>query len=198
MPFQCGVCYRTVARPDRLWYAAATTKMSTGCVCGRCLSLIPEEARIPTDQQRDFDVTFGPMRADADDQGTYQMSGSTLMTPRFWVPAEALENVFRPECELMADFYPIRRMERFLGEMVHAERAGIWPPWPCERRSREQILMEFGGAIRTYLALPPAPQVEDHPIISATRSPVEVPPGQARLARELWKEVVEWHDEGRR
>ena len=196
MSCQCGVCYQTVAQPDSLWYAAAATKMTTCYVCGSCLSLIPAEVRIPTDRQRDFDVTFGPMRADTDDHGTYQTSGSSLMPPRFWVPAEALESVFRPECELMADFYPIRRMERFLREMVHAERAGIWPPWPCERRSRDQILMEFGGAIRTYLNLPPAPHVEDRPIISVTRSPVEVPPGQARLAAELWTEVVKWCGKG--
>ena len=198
MACYCGVCNQTVVQPDSLWYVAAGTKLLTCFICGECLSRIPARDRISTDRQRDFDPTFGPVRANVNDNGWYQLDGSHQMAPRFWVRADALEKVFPPDCELMADFYPFMRMERFLREMVMAERDGIWPPWPWESRSREQLLMEYGSAIRKYLSLPPAPQVEDQPITSMMRSPVEVPPGQARLARQLWTEVVKWHGRGGR
>jgi hypothetical protein len=198
MSCQCGVCYETVAQPVSLWYAAAGSKPLTCYICGECLSLIPAEDRIPTDKQRDFDVTIGPMRASVNDRGWYQSDGSAQMEPRFWVSADALEKVFPPNCELMADFYPTIRMERFLREMVQAERESVWPPWPWEKRPREQLLMDLGPAIRQYLGLPKAPEVEDHPIHSLTRSPLEVPPGQARLAKELWIGVKGWYEGGGR
>lgn len=164
--------------------------MTTCWICGDCLSLIPVKDRIPTDKQRDFDATFGPMRANVNDRGWYQSCDSSMMSPRFWVSSEALEIAFPPGCKLMTDFYPFVRMERFLEDMVKAEREGLWPPWSWEKRSRDQLLMEFGSPIRKYLGLPPAPKVEDNPRISLTGDLVDVPPGQARLAQELWQSIV--------
>jgi hypothetical protein len=147
----CGVCHENVAQPNSLWYAATATKLRICYICGDCLSLIPLPARHRTDAQRDFDATFGPMRAFVNEKGWYQMHDSKQMAPRFWVAASDLESVFPARCELMEDFYPYIRMERFLDEMVRAHELGLWPPWPWEERSREQVLREYGPAIRKYL-----------------------------------------------
>ena len=194
MSCRCAVCYETIAQPNSLWYAALQASFMSCWICGECLSLIPAEDRIPTEKQRDRDVTFGPMRADVNSRGWYQNSGSSRMAPRFWVTAEALERAFPLDCELMAEYYPYIFTERFLREMVKAEREGIWPPERWDGRSREQLLMQFGSHIRKHLGLPPAPEVEDCPVFNLNGSPVHVPPGQARLAEALWQEIRVWSE----
>lgn len=194
MSCQCSVCYEKVTQPNSLWYAASEAKPMLCWVCGDCLARIPAADRTPTETQRELDITFGPVRADVNDRGNYQMSGARTMAPRFWVTADILERSFPESCELMIEFHMYTRLERRLHEMVEADREGVWPPWPWEVRSRDQILMETGHTIRKHLGLEPARKVADHPAFSITGQHMEVPPGQLELARELWAEIVSWHE----
>lgn len=192
MSVLCAVCFDTVCQPNSLWYAAVRTQNLTCWICGDCLSRIPKEERIPTNVQNDREVTFGPMRADVNCSGRYQMSGARQMEPRFWVPFETLERYYASPCELMSMFFPIVRMERCLLEMLAADRAGVWPPWPWEIRTRDYILMECSHEIRAFLRLKPQGPDEEPPLVSIDGTRLELKPEHVRLAGWLWQAICDW------
>lgn len=192
MSVECSVCYETVAQPNSLWYAALRDHVLSLWVCGDCLARVPLGDRVPTETQNEQEVTFGPVRADVNSRGWYQMSGSRQMAPRFWVPMEALKRHYSTPCELLTVFFPLVRMERCLLDMIQADQEGIWPPWPWELRTREHLLMENDHEIRAFLGLPPLRGEKDVPILSMDGVRHAVTPALALRAEELWARVVEW------
>ena len=192
MSVECSVCYEVVAQPNSLWYAVIRTHILSLWICGDCLARIPQGDRVPTETQNEKEVTFGPVRADVNSRGWYQMHGSSQMTPRFWVPMEVLEKHYTTPCELMTTFFPLVRMERCLKDTLRADQEGVWPPWPWEVRTREHFLMENHHEIRAFLGFPPSTG-EKHAVnlsLDGIRHPLQ--PALADRAEELWNCILEW------
>lgn len=119
----CSVCENTIYAPDSVWYAGTHYSFNVQWLCGTCLAKIPEEKRIPCDELRLFDLSFGVVYADIGSRGAYQWCDSRQGPVRFWVKRDDIDEIY-PACILLSELYPFYNTENYLRLFAKAIREG--------------------------------------------------------------------------
>lgn len=114
----CCNCMEKVCKPDILWYAGTRYSPTVNWICGTCLCSIPESERVPVSGIQDFDISFGRVNADTNDNGVYQNTGSKQGPSEFTVEAETLRQRLSRGEYFLYQLYPFYCVREYLEKAV--------------------------------------------------------------------------------
>lgn len=192
MSIQCSICNSTIKAPGTAWYACTRFSFRTSYICEPCLDTVPQHLRHPTAELRQFDFTFGPLKADVSyPSDRLQSYGSEQLAPRFWVETTDLTNLFSEKLPFFSMIYPYYDFDYYLKDIVTWHREGRYKDDDTFANDLRWLII-FGHAIEAYLNR--LDGIEAEPARKLL-SPYDVPkpatdPRQLQQARELFDEVI--------
>jgi len=137
-------------------------------ICGTCLRDIPDEYRNPTDHKEEFKITFGPLYANVNASGYYQMSECRQGPPQFWVDHEILSSVLRKGQVLTDELYPYYCFDEFCVSLVKSIQNGAYGA-EADQIKLYRALTVFGQGLERHL------KVTEGDLIRKPYSPYHVP-----------------------
>ena len=122
----CAGCYETIREPNEPWYAGTRYLPENYWVCSQCVRSLPVEERHPITDMLDFEISFGPVEAETNGRGRYQMSGSRQLPVQFTVAAGSLSRMGEAGENILQQLYPFYCFENYMPMLADSIRDGSY------------------------------------------------------------------------
>lgn len=180
----CSSCERLLKYPEPIWYAGTRYAWDIWWICGECLAGIPEAERHPAKALMEFEITFGPVDAEANGRGWYQWTSAKQLQPQFWVRNDVLAKHVPAGEDFVSMFYPFNDLPRYLPWLACGVRAGTIPS-SGDRNKLLRDLTLLGPVLERYLHGPCEPRRK-----SVLPYGLELTEEHNALAEELLAEIL--------
>jgi len=143
----CLCCDEDIRPPEEFWCGYTLFSPDVNYLCGNCLESIPDEHRIRFDEPPMFQILFARRRAEIDDSGNYQGSGSTAEPPEFWVDANIIACYMPSGTLFLQELFPYYCIAE-LPKLIHPLLA---VPTPDNRAKGMSLLCQFGAPLEAFV-----------------------------------------------
>jgi len=143
----CLCCSENIKSPDEFWCGYTLFSPDANYLCGNCLKLIPDEHRIKFAEPPMFQILFARRKAEVDDSGNYQASGSTAEPPEFWVDANIIACYLPSGTLFLQELFPYYCIAE-LPKLIHPLFA---VPTPENRVKGMGLLCQFGAPLEAFV-----------------------------------------------
>jgi hypothetical protein len=147
MEVVCLCCGEDIRPPDEFWCGYTLFSPDVNYLCGNCLKNIPDEHRIRFDEPPMFQILFARRKAEVDDSGNYQDSGSTAEPPEFWVDANIIACYLPSGTLFLQELFPYYCIAE-LPKLIHPL---IAVPTPENRAKGMSLLCQFGAPLEAFV-----------------------------------------------
>ncbi|HAE40296.1 MAG TPA: hypothetical protein DCG57_16925 [Candidatus Riflebacteria bacterium] len=143
----CLCCGEDIRPPEEFWCGYTVFSPDENYLCGNCLKNIPDEHRIRFDEPPMFQILFARRKAEIDDSGNYQNSGSTAEPPEFWVDANIIACYLPSGTFFLQELFPYYCIAE-LPKLIHPLFA---VPTPDNRAKGMSLLCLFGAPLEAFV-----------------------------------------------
>lgn len=143
----CLCCGENIKAPDEFWCSYTLFSPGANYLCGNCLKLIPDEHRIKFAEPPMFQILFARRKAEVDDSGNYQASGSTAEPPEFWVDANIIACYLPSGTLFLKELFPyycVAELPKLIHPLIQSST----------RKGRElatRLFCQFGAPLEAFI-----------------------------------------------
>ncbi len=143
----CMCCNDDIAPPNEFWAGLTYFSPTVNYVCGKCLSNIPKDQRIPISEMPLFQILFGKRTSKIGNSGNYQSNESKAEAPEFWVDPNVIARYLPNGIKFLYELYPYY----CIAEFPYMVRDWLLNQQDPELKRTIKFLCQYGAPLEAML-----------------------------------------------